>query len=673
MNTPNAILSDLTVHSKYAKHLPLLERRETWRELGTRNKHMHMRKYLGLIDEIEQVYTDFVFTKKVLPSMRSLQFGGKPIEVANNRIYNCAYLPAERVSAFRETMFLLLGGSGVGYSVQYRHVNQLPPLKGHSLTQPAMRYRIGDSIEGWADAVAALMRAYFYGKPLPVFDYSDIRPKGSPIKTTGGKAPGPDPLRKCLTLIQEKLDTIICERGRGTQLKPIEVHDILCYIADSVLSGGIRRSAMISLFSIDDTEMLNAKGNFECTLEAVVAQLDDDAILADITARGKVYHSVYLDVAAQTQYAETGVLPWWHFEPQRGRANNSVTLLRGTVTEAEFKAIWDAIKASGAGEPGVYWTNNLDWGTNPCCEIALPPYTFCNLVEVNAATIVNQADYEARARAATFIATLQAGYTNFHYLNADLKVATEEHALIGVGQTGIASGSVVNLDHAAAAAVVLEENTRVAALIGINPAARTTTVKPAGTTSLVLGCSSGIHAWHAPYYLRRMRLAKNEPIYQYLAKHHPELVVDDAFDPTNTAVVEVPQKAPEDAILRSESALDMLNRVYLYNTEWVRKGFRYGDNHNNVSCTISLREHEWDEVGKWMWDNRDFYNGISVLPYDGGSYVQAPFEDITQDEYERRLAFLTELDVSKIVEIDSSYDVSAELACSAGGCDVAAL
>ena len=621
MDKSKEILSDITVHMKYAKYIPTKERRETWRELVHRNKHMHWETYKHLGEDFKKQISEayeFVYDKKVLPSMRSLQFGGKPIELSPNRIYNCAYLPIDHPASFSETMFLLLGGTGVGYSVQRHHVEKLPAIRKPDSGE-LRRYLIGDSIEGWADAVKVLMDSYFNGGRRIQFDFGDIRPKGARLITSGGKAPGPDPLRICLV----KVGAILNKKEDGDKLTPLEVHDIICHIADSVLAGGIRRAALISLFSATDDEMVSCKsGN------------------------------------------------WWETNPQRGRANNSVVLLRHRVDEAFFKDLWRRVEASGAGEPGFYFSNDKDWGTNPCCEIALRPYQFCNLCEVNVSDIKDQADYEARVKAATFIGTLQAGYTNFHYLRDIWKKTTERDALIGVSMTGIASAVVLSLDMRSAAKIVKEENARVAKLLGIRTAARTTTVKPAGTTSLTLGTSSGVHAWHNDYYIRRIRVGKNEAIYNYLAIHHPELIEDEFFRPHDTAVIGVPQSAPDGAIMRTESPLETLERVKRVATEWVRPGHRRGNNTHNVSCTISIREHEWDTVGRWMWDNRDHYNGISVLPYNGGTYQQAPFEDCSKDDYERLYASLESVDLTKVIELDDNTDLSGEAACAGGACEI---
>ena len=617
MELDKQILSEVTVFMKYAKYLPEMQRRETWHELVTRNMDMHIKKYPQLETEIRETYK-FVYGKKVLPSMRSMQFAGKSIEVSPNRIYNCAYLPIDDVRAFGEVMFLLLGGTGVGYSVQKHHVEELPEIRKPNAKRHK-RFLVADSIEGWADAVKILVRSYFEGTSTIQFDFSDIRPKGARLVTSGGKAPGPQPLIECLVKVQGVLD----KKEDGDKLSPIEVHDMVCHIADAVLAGGIRRAALISLFSADDDEMIACKsGN------------------------------------------------WWELNPQRGRANNSATLMRHKVTKEFFMDLWKRIELSGAGEPGIYLTNDKDWGTNPCCEIALRPFQFCNLCEVNVSDIVSQEDLNERVKAAAFIGTLQAGYTDFHYLRDIWKRTTEKDALIGVSMTGIGSGVVLNYNMTEAAKVVKIENERVANIIGINKSARTTTVKPAGTTSLTLGTSSGIHAWHNDYYIRRIRVGKNEAIYTYLMINHPELIEDEYFRPHDTAVISVPQKAPQGSILRTESALDLLERVKRVHLDWVKPGHRSGNNTHNVSATVSIKENEWDIVGEWMWNNKEHYNGLSVLPYSDHTYIQAPFEDCTQEKYEEMFKTLSNIDLSGVVEMDDATDLKGEAACAGGACEV---
>ena len=920
MDTATKIMSDVVIYMKYAKYIPELNRRESWEELVTRNKLMHIKKYPQLNEEIEEVYK-FVYDKKVLPSMRSLQFGGKSISISPNRVYNCAYLPIDSIDSFNETMFLLLGGTGVGYSVQRHHIDSLPAVN-QPYKKRVKRFLIGDSIEGWADAIKVLMKSYMGEKRSSKidFDYSDIRPKGSQLVTSGGKAPGPQPLKECIVKIKGLLDS----KDDGDRLTTLEAHDIICYIADAVLAGGIRRAALISLFSADDNDMISCKSG-----------------------------------------------SWWEENPQRGRANNSAVLMRHKISKEFFMDLWKRVELSGAGEPGIYLNNDKDWGTNPCCftgdtvvatadgrngvtiaqlaeeskgevsfpvysarekntnriyvgddhffgykteiknavayhngfkptvevrlsdgstfrctddhrlalptgeyveakdsvglelekffsfsnknskksyrhinsksngysrqyrmmwefengeypsgmnidhidenstndslsnlrlitseenkerhtknmisnnpvksmddrfvqlrnsrnsiitnskrynwdadrtakafeewdkvnieeydsfkkedknvdlteqvwvidvvytgekedvydltvednenfyiltktdddnylnssgvlvhncEIALRPFQFCNLCEVNASDLDSQEEYEARVKAAAFIGTLQAGYTDFHYLRDVWRETTEKDALIGVSMTGIGSGAVTKLDMTKAAEVVKKENSRVAKAIGINAAARCTTVKPAGTTSLALGTSSGIHAWHNDYYIRRIRVGKNESMYNYLINNHPELVKDEYFRPHDTAVIEIPQKSPKGAILRTESPFDLLERIKKVAMEWVVPGHRRGSNTHNVSATVSLKEDEWDKAGEWMWDNREHYNGLSVLPYDGGSYIQSPFEDITEQEYNEMMKTLKDVNLSNILEVDDNTNLSGEIACGGGGsCEV---
>jgi ribonucleoside-triphosphate reductase len=653
-------LSDITTFSKYAKYLPQEKTRENWDQIVDRYENMLIKKYPKLEKMIRESVI-FIREKKVLPSMRALQFAGPAAEVNNARIYNCCYLPIDSLYSFSETMYLLLGGTGVGYSVQSHHINQLP-----TITTPGKKrnYLIEDSIMGWADAIKVLMKAYLEGSFMPSFDFRSIRHKGARLVTAGGKAPGPEPLKLCLAHIQAILD----RKNAGEHLSPLECHDILCHIANSVLAGGIRRSAMIALFDFDDEEMVTCK-----------------------------YGS------------------WWETNEQRGRANNSAVLVRGTITEKEFIDLWKRIEASGSGEPGTFWTNNKDWGTNPCCEIGLRPYQFCNLCEVNVSDVVSQEDLNDRVTAATFFGTLQAGFTDFHYLRPIWQKTTQKDALLGIGMTGIGSGAVLNYNLSAAANIAKMTNQLITEMTGINEAARITCIKPGGTTSCVLGTSSGIHAWYAPYYLRTMRFNKNEAIAQYLMIYHSEMCEDDILRPTDTVCVRIPIKAPEGAILRTETAIDTLERVKKFSKEWIQVGHVRGDNSHNVSATISIDKNrkyystdldyneekgdvdwewrnlpelygktpsvsdditysgvlnEWEAAVGWMWENRDHYNGLSVLDYDGGSYTQAPFEEITKEEYERRIVMLKSLDLSKVVELDDNVEFGAIAACAGGACEL---
>lgn len=625
MNKSVEALGKVIHHTKYARHLPHKSRRETYRETVQRNEDMHFRRFQDeLPEDVFQEFSnklweayDLVHDKKILPSMRSMQFAGEAIERNHARMYNCAYLPIKDVEAFRETMFLLLSGCGVGYSVQRHHVEQLPKLREPVEKQ---KYVVGDTIEGWADAVDALVSAYLYGTTKPVFDFSMVRPKGSPLRVSGGKAPGPEPLARTL----EKIDEIFCDAlSRGAErLRPLDVHDIQCHIADAVLSGGIRRSAMIALFSPDDEEMVRCK--------------DPENISGN-------FH--------------------------RYRSNNSAVELRDKAEKESWDRLWEVSRGL-SGEPGYYFANSLEDGTNPCAEIGLNAYQFCCLVEINGAMIETQEEFNLSAQMAARIATIQASYTDFHYLREVWRKQTEEEALIGVGITGIVSGNVMNLDLTEAAKIVVRENAEMAELLGINPSARCTTVKPSGTTSSLLGCSSGVHAWHSDYYLRNVRFNKMEPIAQYLMSEVPEICADNVHNPEEI-VVSFPMAAPKGSPTRdAETTKEFLDRVFKLNVEWVRAGHNYGDLHNNVSATANIRAGEGDFVGEYLWENRHKYNGISVFPYSGAIYEQAPFEACAKDVYDEYMGYMKELDLTKIREEHDNTDLQGEIACAGGACEV---
>lgn len=1095
------ILSDITVFTKYAKYIPQLGRRETWEEICYRNAAMHIKKYPQLENEINEIYANYVIPKKVLPSMRSAQFSGKPIELAPSRIFNCSYLPIDDYRAFAEVLLNLLFGCGVGFSVQRHHISKLPPVIKPTKSR---RFVIGDSIEGWADAIKALVGAYLAGKAHPKFDFSDIRPKGALLITSGGKAPGPEPLKDCVHNIQK----IFERKNNGEQLTSLEVHDLVCCLADCVLAGGIRRAALISLFDIDDEEMASCKsGN------------------------------------------------WWELNPQRARANNSAVVIRHKVTHKDFFNLWDKIKASGSGEPGILLSNDKEYGVNPCltgdtqvavangvcdfmtlkelseqnkevpvycldfngrlairpfrgvritgknqsifkltldngdviratanhrfrlrdgtvkrldelqpgdslwkivkyhaphfnkkksqdyvwiankkdvgaehriiaswyynfefnkgyehvvhhkdfnalnnspenlqimtheahdelhrlrmlgannpmvraktewtdeqwadfrkkssenntaelnskycgvsneellehakkltlklnhrfsvrewidyaktqglpqnfsnwrkthfggiagfaklaasecgidvfegvdprtirlyqknllegyncsivdgrviydkiceitgqsfqthnkfqsvCDEALYQYRseilqkwwsnpynkerhinslkekhnerkeqireqqvkifsdlnfklkrepqkkewsvackengisaeiarksspfrtfndlkvtaqnfnhkvvniepdgfedvycgavdefhnffignlndektfgnkfmktfintqncgeislknnqYCNLTSVNISDVTSQKELNDRVKAATFIGTLQAGYTDFHYLRDVWRRNTEKEALLGVSFTGVASNTYKVLNLQEAADVVKQENLRLSEIIGINQAARLNCVKPEGSLSCVVGSSSGIHAWFDKFYIRRIKLGKNEAIYKYLVQEIPQLIEDDYFKPNLDAFITIPIKAPEDAIIApNETALDMLERVKHFNVNWVKPGHRKGSNTHNVSATVYVKKDEWEEVGNWMWKNREYYNGLSVLPFSDHCYFQAPFESITEDKYNELIQYLKKIDLSEVIEADDNTNLSGELACAGpGGCEI---
>ena len=624
MDKGSKLLSDVQVFSKYSKYIDKKNRRETWDELVDRNKEMHITHYANIgkqfSHELRKAVDDayeLVRNKLILPSMRSMQFSGTPIEKNPARMYNCSYAPVDNISVFGEAMFLLLGGSGFGYSVQKHHVDKLPKIKKASRHS---RYLVGDSIEGWAYAVDVLVKSFFgLRKSIPRFDYSDIRKVGTPL-SSGGKAPGPKPLRDALMAIE----SLLLEKEDGDKLTPIEVNDMICRLSDAVLAGGIRRSSLISLFSPDDKEMLYSKsGN------------------------------------------------WWELYPYRGRANNSAVMLRDKTSYEDFSKIYDILAASGSGEPGFFFTNDLDWGLNPCAEVSLKANGFCNLTNVNATDVKSDEELQNLAYHAAIIGTLQSGYTDFHYLRSEWNDTADDEALIGVGLTGIASGNVLSLNLKDAVNAVEKANKFAAEELGLNTASRLTVVKPDGNSGALLGTSSGVHAWHSKYFIRRIRLNKEEELYKKFMQYNPHMVEDDVEKPDVQAIVSFPIKAPDDAIVRdNETAIGFLERVkYVYNN-WVKPGSLTGANANNVSCTVSVKEDEWDTVKEWMWNNRDSYTAISLLPYSNMTYKQMPFEEITETQYNDMTEKINEMNLDKIYEKEDFTHHVAEAACAGGSCEL---
>lgn len=619
MNLSNKLLSDLVTVRTYSKYIPAFQRREIFEETINRCMAMHLDRFPKLSKEIVKAFS-LVHQFKVLPSMRTLQFAGPAVLKNNARSFNCSYTPITNPRKFAEVLFLLLSGTGVGFSVQKNHINQLPIVK-----KPREEgiFFAQDSIQGWAQCIHMLMDAYFNDGVRPVFNFSNIRTKGATLHTTGSKAPGPDPLKYMLEVVEDHLKLSI-----GRQLKSIEVHDIICLISDCVLAGGIRRSSLISLFDRDDKEMLLAKsGN------------------------------------------------WWEKYPFRARANNSAVLPRSEVTKEEFLNIFNMCKDSNAGEPGFFWTNNKDMGTNPCCEIALYPNQFCNLSIVNQTGISSKKDFLSRIYSASFIGTLQASYTDFPYLGQEWQKATETEALLGVSFTGIADANGIVTDEwlNEGARLVLDVNEKYAKKLDINLAARMTCVKPEGTSSCVLGSSSGVHRRKSKFYLRRFQINKDDALYLYLLNTVPELV-EDAFGVPNTAVVTIPQESPDGAPTEdNDTAIEFFNTVMRYNKNWVHLGHRSGDNRHNVSCTISLKPDEWDKIAPLMWKERESYSGISLFPQDNGTFKQAPFETISKEQYEDWSKLVKELDLTKVKELENNTSLIESVSCGGGSCEVSFL
>lgn len=663
MNVSLKNLSDIVTYMKYSKYDFEKGRKETWEEIVDRNKNMHLKKFPSLKSHIEEYYK-FVYEKKVFPSMRQLQFGGEAIEKNNMKGYNCSYLPVDVPEAFSEIFYILLCGTGVGYSVQSHHVNNLPSIKKPKPYKDV--FVIEDSIEGWADSILALFKCYIQNPNQQIeiydqskveeilddisniekvksimkkvdfddikgtieFDYSLIRPKGSLIKSSTSKAPGPEGLKKA----HKKIVKIFSNKKDGEKLTPLECHDIICHIADCVLSGGVRRSSLISFFDLEDKEMLMCK---------------------------------------------TG--DWYVNNPQRSNANNSGVFYRKELTKERFENFFDIIANSGSGEPGIFLTNDKSKNicSNPCAEISLNPMQVCNLCEIVAKDITSKEDFLKRVEVASFIGTLQASYTDFKYVRENWRKQTEEEALLGIGITGLASGEIKNEWLKEGAELAVEINKKFAKEIGINPSARLTTLKPSGTSSLVAGTSSGIHPWHAKYYIRRIVVLEHEPIFKYLSENHPELIETVTYYDKSSGeiinskhTINIPIEAPKNSILKEhEDEIDFLERVKITNENWIKPGWVSGINSHNISCTVSVKD--WEKVKKWMWENVDFYNAIALLPYweENNTYQQLPLETITEEKYKELVKSLKSIDLTNIIEKDFE-NFELELACSSGQCEI---
>lgn len=576
---------------------------------------MHLDRFPKLSKEIVKAYQR-VHSLQTMPSMRSLQFGGEAILKNNTRLFNCSFLHMNDIRVFGELLFVLLSGTGVGYSVQRRHISKLPKV---SKPREEGEYIVHDSIEGWSQALDSLVESFFLKRVRPKFNFSQVRPKGSLLVTSGARAPGAEPLKKMLLSVEEKLESAI-----GRQLTDIEIHDINCIISDCVLAGGIRRAAMISLFDRDSEEMLSAK-------------------------RGT----------------------WWEKHPYRARANNSAVLPRQETTYDEFLHIYRKCIESNSGEPGLFWTNDLDFGMNPCSEISLNSNQFCNLTTINLTGIKDKRDFLNRVYSASLIGTLQASYTDFPFIRDIWKTTTEKEALLGVSFTGIADfnrGRVPAEWLKEGADLVKDVNLDYSKKIGINPAARTTTIKPEGTASTVLGSSSGIHARHSQYYLRRVRMNKDDTLAKYLTHSIPNLVEDDLFS-TNGIVVTLPQRSPEGSLIRTnEGALELFDRVLFYHENWVKPGHNYGANTHNVSVTISYKESEITSLSEALWNNRLNYTGISLLPFDNSSYKQMPFEECDKVTYDTYVSLVKDVDLRNVREDEDNTTRIEALACTGGVC-----
>jgi ribonucleoside-triphosphate reductase (thioredoxin) len=677
-------LQDYIAISRYARYSPEQRRRETWTEAVARVRDMHLTHYaerslsdakLGALEagevtasELALIETagglhaaireafDAVDRREVLPSMRSLQFGGEAILAKHARIYNCAFTYIDRIEAFRETLYLLLCGCGVGFSVQTQHVGKLPTFASRRDDVAPAIFVVPDTIEGWADALHVLMTSAVAGRPVQ-FDYSQIRREGAPLRTSGGRAPGPQPLFHSLT----RIETIV--RGSaGRRLRAIEAYDILMWAAKAVLSGGVHRSATICLFSADDMAMIAAKtGN------------------------------------------------WFAENPQRAASNNSAVIVRATATREQFDALFEAQKQFG--EPGFYFVEDAEYGANPCVEIGLHPrlkldrdaiarlrelgetrelhlgdvltgVQFCNLTTISAAAADSPAAFYRLCVHAALIGTLQAGYTEFGYLPPVSRLITEREALLGVSICGILDRPSLLLDPEvlrAGAGIIKAVNAIVARALGVAAAARTTCVKPEGTASLLLGTSSGLHPHHAPRYFRRVQTNVHDPIYRHFRAANPHMVEPSVYDPNGrTEVITFPVEGPDFGIYREDlSAVKHLEYIRLVQENWVQAGRRHeryspGLQHN-VSCTVTVQPGEWRTVSDFIWHNRHHFTGIALLQECGDKiYAQAPREALaTAQDIEKWNALVYQpVDYTSLEESEDITELKQTAACAGGACEI---
>lgn len=686
---PENGLSDYIACSKYARYRPDLGRRELFPEAARRVRGMHLeffaaklaqripapgddspaapgdRRFLAewlaggtLSDAIHRAFSA-VGQKRVLPSMRSLQFGGEAILKNHARLFNCSFSLVDRVEFFREYLFLLLAGTGCGFSVQRHHVDRLPPLpvRPDDMDLPVRHHTVTDTIEGWADALHLLMRSYYEGFKAE-FNFSAVRPRGAALVTSGGKAPGHLPLKQALLSVEGVL-----AGATGRQLRPIEVYDICMHAARSVLSGGIRRSATICLFSPDDGEMMAAKtGN------------------------------------------------WFEKNPQRSASNNSAVLSRTESDDTLFRRLFAAQKEFG--EPGFYFADHPDYGCNPCCEIGLHPvveggldeaetaklralgYTgpldtntrlsgwqMCNLTTLNGAALQNVDDFLVACIHAAVIGTLQAAYTEMPYLGPVTRYLNERDALLGVSICGFMDNPEILFNPAVlerGARLARAANQLVAGVIGVRPAARVTCVKPEGTASLLLGAASGIHPHHARHYFRRVQANRRDPVYRHFHAANPHLTEASVYRPDTDDVITFAVEAPPHAILRDEiSAVGFLHFVQLVQQHWVMAGEtetpRSPGLHHNVSNTCTVKGEEWNEVADLIWRHREHFTGVALLGHDGDKrYAQAPREAVaTPADVEKwnRLVYRP-VDYAALGEKTDETALKEVVACAGGACEL---
>lgn len=634
-NNPNApfnsAYSAFIYKSRYARWLPDKNRRENWDETVARLVNYYAKAVNLKNEEIITELYEAIYNLEVMPSMRALMTAGTTLDRCHVPAYNCAYIPVDSLRSFDETMYILMCGTGVGFSVESKYVDQLPPVSEQFEPTDTVIV-VGDSKEGWARAFRELISLLVVGQ-VPKWDVSKVRPAGARLKTFGGRASGPEPLED---LFRFSVD--LFKRASGRRLTSLECHDLMCKIADIVVVGGVRRSAMISLFDCTDDRMSTSKSG-----------------------------------------------AWWEKDGQRRLSNNSAVYERRRPDIGFFMKKWKELYDSKSGEPGFFSRYacqriaarngrrdaSHDFGTNPCSEIILRPFQFCNLTEVVVRPDDTLASLERKARIASILGTIQSSFTNFKYLRKVWRDTCNEERLLGVSLTGICDNigllkRAEVLNHLRD--VVVQTNEQWAAILGINPSAATTCVKPSGTVSQLVDSSSGLHTRHSPYYIRTVRADNKDPLTAFL-KDSGVYWEEDVMSPENTSVFFFPIKSPEGSVTRhDQTAIEALELWKHLQDNWCE---------HKPSATVNVKEDEWLEVGAWVYENFDSLSGVSFLPYDGGTYKQAPYTEVTEEEFNEWIAKHPTPEINwdnlPLYETEDTTTGSQELACTGGVCEVVAI
>jgi ribonucleoside-triphosphate reductase len=630
----DSLYQEFIYKSRYSRYLPEQNRRENWEETINRYldfmyMHLHTKHSYDITPDLRKRLFDHIHDMKVMPSMRALMTSGLALNRDNTCGYNCSFLPIDDPKAFDEAMFILLCGTGVGFSVERQFINQLPEIPEKMFDSETI-ISVRDSKEGWAKALRMLIALLYTGE-IPKWDLTKVRPAGAPLKTFGGRSSGPGPLSELFKFVVK-----LFRNAHGRRLTSLECHDIMCKIGEVVVVGGVRRSAMISLSNLSDDRMRHAKAG-----------------------------------------------AWWEANPQRALSNNSA-VYNEKPEVGTFMAEWISLYESKSGERGLFsreacqtiakrnGRRNAEqlFGTNPCSEIILRPYGFCNLTEVVIRADDTMETIKDKIEVATILGTFQSTLTDFPYLRKIWVKNAEEERLLGVSLTGIYDSKLFNnpadkeikarlaslRDHA------IEVNNGLADKLSINPAAAITCVKPSGTVSQLCDSASGIHPRHSNYYIRRVRADNKDPLTKFM-KDKGVPWEPDVMKPDSTTVFSFPMKAPKGAVVRDDiDAIKHLELWSVYQEAWCE---------HKPSVTINVKEDEWMKVGAWVYDHFDEMSGVSFLPHDGGSYRQAPYEEITKDLYDAMLPSIPKsLDWDSLVEIEDNVEGTQTLACTAGGCEI---